>query len=310
MSYKSKGTGLLLAALIAFSSCEGEMEVVQSINEEFAGVEKIQVESSFMEINYQGVSGQAAVQMNGLLESSRSGNFEIEYKQEGNTLFIELDKNGVFGGGNHRAVVNLVGPKDLELSVESGSGKTVVSGIEYPHLHLSSGSGNIRVMQARVPSIRLQVGSGSIEGFDLIGDVDADASSGKIEIDQMQGNLAIEASSGGVKVRNLTGKLNVQMSSGKVEVVNVSEMESMKVSSGSITGTGVGLSPNTRLVSSSGRIAIQSISNLADYNYDFEAGSGRVTVGESSSSGSLKINNGASSTISGSVSSGSIEIKN
>jgi hypothetical protein len=309
MSYKTKSAGLLLGALIAFTSCEGDLEVVQRIDEEFVGIERIEIESEFMEVNYQGIAGQSTVTLDGRLESSRPGNFRIEYEQEGNTLEIELDKNGL-NLGNHRAVVNLVGPKELELNVEAGSGRTVVSGIEYPHLRISSGSGSIEVIQVKAPSIRLQVGSGSIEGYGLVGNVDADASSGKIEIGQMEGDLAIEASSGHVSVKDLTGKLNVQMSSGNVEIANISEMESMKVSSGNVSGTGVGLTPKTRLTSSSGRISIRTFSDLNAFNYDFEAGSGRVTVGESSSSGSLKINNGAPSTISGSVSSGLIEIKN
>ncbi|HSF52582.1 MAG TPA: DUF4097 family beta strand repeat-containing protein [Algoriphagus sp.] len=310
MNHTTKSLALLLGAMITFSSCEGELEVVQSIDEEFSGIERIEINSAFMEVNYEGKSDQSAVELDGILESSRSGNFKIEYSQEGNTLFIELDQNGMFGGGNHRALVNLVGPKNLELNVNSGSGKTVVSGIEYPNLDINSGSGNIQVFMVKAPSINLEVGSGSIEGFNLIGNVDAEAGSGKVEIDQMEGNLDIEASSGAITVRRLSGKLNVEMSSGNLEMGDVAEIERLKISSGNISGSGVGLGPKTRLVSSSGRIEIQTFSNLKAFNYDFEAGSGKVVVGQSSSSGSLKIDNGAASTIAGSVSSGWIEIKN
>ncbi|OOG72389.1 DUF4097 family beta strand repeat-containing protein [Algoriphagus sp. A40] len=310
VNHKVKSLGLLLGLLIFFSSCEGELEVVQSIDEEFSGIERIEINSEFMEVNYEGKSAQTAVELDGLLESSRSGNFKIEYSKEGNTLFIELDKNGMLGGGNHRALINLVGPKNLELNINSGSGKTVVSGIEFPNLDINSGSGNIQVFMVKSPSINLEVGSGSIEGYNLLGNVDAEAGSGKVEIDQMEGNLDIEASSGSISVRRLSGKLNVDMSSGNLDMGDVSEIESLKVSSGNISGSGVGLGPKTRLVTSSGRIDIQTFSNLKAYNYDFEAGSGKVVVGQSSSSGSLKIDNGAANTIAGSVSSGWIEIKN
>lgn len=308
--HTAKSLGLLLGAVITLASCEGELEVVQSIDEEFTEIQRIEIESAFMEVNYEGRAGQTFVELNGVLESSRSGNFKIEYSQEGNTLFIELDQNGLFGGGNHRALINLTGPKNLELNVNSGSGKTVVSGIEYPNLDINSGSGNIQIFMVKAPSINLEVGSGSIEGYNLIGNVDAEASSGKVEIDQMEGNLDIEASSGAIQVRRLSGKLNVEMSSGNLEMGDVTEIESLKVSSGNISGSRVGLGPKTRLVSSSGRIEIQTFSNLKAFNYDFEAGSGSVAVGQSSSSGSLKIDNGAANTISGSVSSGRIEIKN
>lgn len=307
---KTKITGLVAGAMIAFSSCEGEMEVVQTINEDFSGIEHIEIESAFMEVNYTGQEGQSIVELDGLLESSRSGNFKIEYYQEGNTLHVELDKNGMFGGGNHRAVLTIVGPKNVDLDIESGSGKTVVSGVEYPELEISSGSGNIQAMMLKVADIDLEIGSGSIQAYNIIGNVEAFASSGKVEIDQMEGKLDVKASSGAVDVKRLDGKLNVEMSSGNVSLTDVAELESLKVSSGNISGTAVGLGSKTKLVTSSGRISLRTFSNLHDYNYDFEAGSGRVVVGESSSSGSLKINNGAPSTVSGSVSSGLIEIKN
>ena len=310
MNQKTTILGLLLGSMIAFSSCEGELEVVQSIDEEFSGVQRIEIDAEFMEVNYTGKDGQTTVELDGLLESSRSGNFKIEYMQDGNTLDIELDRNGMLGGGNHRATVNLIGPKNIELEVESGSGNTVISGVEYPTLDVNAGSGNIQVLMSKIPSARLEIGSGSLGVYNLIGNVQANASSGKVEVEQMEGNLNIGSASGQVQIKSLSGKLNVEMSSGNIEMANVSEIESLKVSSGNISGSGVGLGAKTKLISSSGRISIQTFSNLSGFNYDFEAGSGRVVVGESSSSGSLKINNGAASTISGSVSSGLIEIKN
>lgn len=305
-----KTSMLLFAALTVFSSCEGELELVQSIDEEFSGVEQIEIESSFMEVNYEGRADQSTVTLDGRLESSRPGNFRIKYKQEGKTLSIELDRSGVVGSGNNRAVINLLGPKVIDLDVESGSGNTMVSGIEFPRLELSAGSGNIKVASSKVTNFDLEVGSGRIEGLNLIGNVEADASSGKLEFDQVKGNLDIESSSGAIVVKDVEGKVNIQLSSGDVNLTNISEIEGLKVSSGNISGTGIGLGAKTRLYASSGRISIQTISNLNGFNYDFEAGSGRVTVGQSSSSGSLKINNGAPYTISGSVSSGLIEIKN
>ncbi|WP_084454413.1 DUF4097 family beta strand repeat-containing protein [Algoriphagus terrigena] len=310
MNQKTTILGLLLGSMMAFSSCEGELEVVQSIDEEFSGIQQIEIDAEFMEVNYEGRVGQTTVELDGLLESSRSGNFKIEYKQDGNTLDIELDKNGMLGGGNHRATVNLIGPKNIELEVESGSGNTVISGVEYPTLDVNAGSGNIQVLMSKIPSARLEIGSGSLGVYNLIGNVQANASSGKVEVEQMEGNLNIGSASGQVQIKSLSGKLNVEMSSGNIEMTNVSEIESLKVSSGNISGSGIGLGAKTKLVSSSGRISIQTFSNLSGFNYDFEAGSGRVVVGESSSSGSLRINNGAASTISGSVSSGLIEIKN
>jgi lia operon protein LiaG len=302
--------GLLLGAMVTFSSCEGEMEVVQSIDEEFLGIQRIEIDAEFMDVNYEGRDGQTTVKLDGFVESSRSGSFRIEYKQEGNKLDVELDRRGVIGRGNHRAKVTLIGPKNIDLEVESESGNTVIAGIEHSRLEVSAESGNIQVLTSKVPTIRMEIASGNIGAYNIIGNVQAKASSGNVEIEQVQGNANINSSSGRVQVKNLTGKLNVELSSGNIQMNDVSEIERLKVSSGNISGSKVGLGPQTKLITSSGKISIQTFTRLNDYNYDFEAGSGRVVVGESSSSGSLKINNGAASTITGSVSSGLIEIKN
>lgn len=302
--------GILLSASLMLSACDGELELVQSIDEEFSGISHIDLESGFLAVNYEGIAGQTEVIMEGILESSRPGNYKIEYDVEGNTLIIGLDQVGVLGVGNHRGILNITGPKDLELNIASGSGTIRVFGIEHPKLSVISGSGSIQVHLIKSPSIKLKAGSGSIEGYNLIGNLDVESSSGGVVIDQMEGDLDILASSGSVNVKTIYGKLNSNLSSGNLQMDNVEEIEVLKVSSGTISGTRIGLGPKTQLISSSGRIEIQTISDLGDFNYDFQAGSGKVIVGQSSSSGVLKINNGSAHTISGSVSSGKIEIRN
>jgi lia operon protein LiaG len=298
------------SALLLLSSCEGEIELVQTIDEDFTGIQRIDIESGFLEVNYEGKTGQTMVSLDGMLESSREGSYRVDYSVTGNTLLIKLDKKGRFGGGNHRGTINLSGPKNLDLNINSGSGKTQVSGIEFPNLDITSGSGRILVTNVKAPAIQLKAGSGAVEGYNLVGNVNVEVSSGQAEIDQMAGNLKIVASSGNVLVKRLTGKLNAELSSGNLDMATVTEIESLKVSSGNITGTAVGLGPKTNLVSSSGKISIQTPSNLRAFNYDIQAGSGKVTVGQSSSTGSIKIDNGALHTVKGSVSSGSLEIKN
>lgn len=305
-----KTLGMVLGTSVILSSCDGEMEVVQSIDEEFSGIERIEIDAEFMDVNYEGKEGQTSVEFDGILESNRAGNFRISYSQEGNTLFIELDRKNLIGSGNHRASINLIGPKELDLNVNSGSGRTVVSGIQFPRLNLDSGSGSIELFNISSSEIYIHASSGTIEGSQLIGNLKTKISSGRVEIDQLQGNLNVESSSGSLNVKRISGKLNVELSSGNLQMSDVSEIERLKVSSGDISGNRVGLGPKTKLISSSGKIVIQTLSDLKSFNFDFEAESGQVVVGQSVSSGSLKIDNGAPATISGSVSSGRIEIVN
>lgn len=306
----SLATGLFLGSVVLFSSCNEELEVVQTINEEYYGINEIEIESGFLEVNYQGVEGQESITLEGLLESSKGNNFRIDISNENGKLRVELDQKGVFGGGRNRGHIYLVGPKDIDLDVEGGSGKIYVSRIDYPNLEVSVGSGTMEINNSSASEMKFEVGSGTILGSDLTGNLIAQAGSGTITFRNVLGDAKITASSGLIDIKNILGSLNSEVSSGRIVMNEVDEIQSLKVSSGSVEGLQVGLGPKTVLSGSSGYFKLQTFSLLSEYNYDFQAGSGRVVVGESSSSGSLKINNGSSFTITGSVSSGNIEIRN
>ncbi|TDQ18589.1 putative adhesin [Algoriphagus boseongensis] len=301
---------MLLGSMLFLTSCYEELEVVQTVNDEFSGVTKIEVESGFLEVNYQGNSNQTFLSLDGLLESSRSGNYRIEYEVIGNTLHVQLKQKGAFGGGRNRGYLNLNGPEDMEVTIESGSGMTRVSTVNSEILKVFAGSGSIELNEVNSYKIHVEVGSGVIKGYDLNGNVIAKAGSGSMDFNRVIGDLEVFASSGNVEVSNLQGQLNSEMSSGRLQLENIDEVQNLRISSGNITGNRIGLGPKTLLSSSSGRIVLRTFSNLNDFNYDLQAGSGRVSVGENSSSGSLKINNGSTYTIHGSVSSGMIEINN
>jgi hypothetical protein len=70
------------------------------------------------------------------------------------------------------------------------------------------------------------------------------------------------------------------------------------------------LGSRTSLQANSGSISIQTPSDLKAFNFDLKANSGSVRVGEQDSDDKLNLNNGASSTVTGKVSSGSIKIVN
>lgn len=301
--------GLLLTPLL-FSCGYGELEVVQTIDEEFYDVQKIDIESGFLEVVYEGVEGKTEVTLTGTLESSRPGAYKVNYQMEGDELKIELDQKNLIGSGRHKGVLYISGPVSIELDVESGSGTTQISNVESSEMELDAGSGRLELYNVAANILDLEVGSGTIKGYNLVGNVKGEAGSGRLEFDQIDGDAKLNVSSGVIRVKSITGKLNSQLSSGNLYMERVNEIEELKVSSGSIEGEDIGLGAKTRLSSSSGRIKIQTYSDLAAYNYDFQAGSGRVKVGDSSSSGSLEIHNGSPYTIQGSVSSGSIEIFN
>ncbi|WP_026953819.1 DUF4097 family beta strand repeat-containing protein [Algoriphagus vanfongensis] len=304
--------GLLLCSTAFLTSCgDGTMEVVQTISEEYAGIKEIQIESGFLEVIYEGIEGQDEVLMTGTLESTRPGSYRLEYYVEGDVLEIELDQKNLIGSGRHQGVLYITGPTAMELDVESGSGIVRISNVQGDELDFDAGSGVIELYRVSANEIDAEVGSGTIKGFDLEGKLLANAGSGRLEFDDVLGDAELNVSSGVIRLKNLSGALNSQISSGNLHMERVNEIQNLRVSSGSIEGTEIGIGgANTVLTCSSGRIRLQTYSDFAEYNFSFQAGSGRVRVGDSSSSGSLEINNGSAVTVKGSVSSGSIEIYN
>ena len=117
---------MLLSGLIAFSACEGELELEQVVNEQFSGIDRIEVDGGFLEIRYDGEEGLTEVNLDGLLESTRSGAYRIAFEKVGSTLVVGLDQVGIFGSGNHRGHIYLKGPEEMNLELESGSGATRV----------------------------------------------------------------------------------------------------------------------------------------------------------------------------------------
>lgn len=301
---------MLLSGLITFSSCDGELELEQVVNEQFAGISRIEVDGKFVEVRYDGENNLTEVTLDGLLESTRSGAYRIEFEKVGSTLVIEVDQVGKFGTGNHRGHIYLQGPKNMVLDLENGSGAVRVFNVIAPNLEVNTGSGTVEMHLNAIENAILHAGSGRIGVFNHQGAVDAGSGSGRIDLEGVRGLASLKASSGTIAVKNLEGILQAEISSGNIDLSEVSEIGKIKTSSGNITGHSVGLGPQTNFVSSSGEIFIRTFSDLSGFNFDLLSSSGKVKVGGNSATGTLKINNNSPHTILGRVSSGSIEIVN
>jgi hypothetical protein len=300
----------LFSGIVLLSSCEGEMEVVQVINEEFPEIQSIEIESGFLDVNYQGDPNATTVTLDALMESNNPGRFIIEYRVEENKLIIDLNQTGSNGGGNNRGYLNLTGPEMMAMNVEVGAGETIIKNIQASSFEINTGSGSVDLANITSPAIVLKVGSGAVNGSNLVGNISLEVSSGNTTLSNVMGNIEAVGSSGKLTLTDVEGLVNTKLSSGNMVFDSVRELGQLEISSGNINALNSGLSQFTGFESSSGNVSIQTSSNLTGFNYDLKAGSGKVTVGESVSSGSLKINNGASYTIIGIVSSGNIVIKN
>ena len=300
---------LLSSTFAALSSCDTNLELVQSINEEFTNITTIEIESSFLDVTYLGNPNAETVQLIGALESSRAGHYSIEYKVDQNKLIIEVERNGS-GAGNNRGYINLTGPELMNIDLEAGSGEVMISQVIADEFEFDGGSGNVELSNISAPELDLELSSGKINAYDLVGNVELEISSGNATISNLEGNLNAVGSSGKFTFKTIKGKVNSSLNSGNGDLNGVQELGNLKISSGNYTVNDSYLGANTRFEGSSGNFDIQTDSNLNDFNFDLKSSSGNLRVGESNSSRSLKINNGSPHTVSGVVSSGNIKIIN
>lgn len=303
---------MAITMLPLVSGClDNNLTVVYEINEEFSGINAIEVDGAFMEVEYIGESGLQEVTMDVLLKSNSDKRYEFIHSVNQDKLQIQVKTNkGISGNLKGEGFIRLKGPRNMVLDMESGSGKLTVQNVVSSEANLTVGSGEIYAKNLSVPAIFLSTTSGKIKAESLTGKVTAALSSGKMELSGIDGNIDADGSSGEMKFTGINGLVNSNISSGKIEMNNVKFLGKAHLSSGQLFATNTGLSAETSLKVSSGTIYIQTLTNLTNFNYNITTGSGKARVGTNQASGSLVINNGAANTIRGEVSSGKIEIEN
>jgi|GEM_PF-272331 len=317
--YSNKKTNLffshliLLGSLLFLTSClDDNLSVVSEVNQDFEGITNVEVDGSFMEVQYIGESGKQLLNLNAELRSNSNKKYEVKYRIVGSTLqvFIETNKGLFSGSAQGEGYIKLTGPRNMKLDLEAGSGKVDVQNVVATETKLQVGSGSVTAKNITSPQISLDVSSGTAKIEEITGLVKATVSSGKLEINRIDGDVVADGSSGQILFKDINGRVDSNISSGKIEMTNVKSIGQINVSSGQLFATNSGLSPQTNLKASSGNIYIQTFSDLRGFNFNITAGSGTVRVGDSQSSGTLNINNGSAHTIRGEVSSGKIEIVN
>ena len=309
-----KSISLFLGIGFLLASCyTPEKTVTQDYEETFEGIKEIELEGKFLEVTYEGKSGDTQVYLNGFLEAPESSGMEITYRKSGSKLKIEVTGDLDFGwnfGNQINGYISLTGPEDIKLSLVNGSGSIEVLNVVHEDINLKVNSGSIKATSIEVGDIQLNASSGSIKGDALTGKVNAQVNSGSITLTDVKGDVYAKASSGSIKMEDVDGVVDATVNSGNIRLNNITELASLSSSSGSVNAENSGLGSRTSLEANSGSISIQTPSDLKAFNYDLKANSGSVRVGEDNSGKKLDIDNGASATISGKVSSGSIKIVN
>ncbi len=304
---------LLIILLGLFCSCDSVPKYqVSDIQKELEGIKKIQVDGGPLEVSYEGDSARSKIFLNAYLESPNKEDPGIVYSVVDDLLIVNFNPGNNWSGwpNNHKGFISLTGPKNVRLVVNNGSGPIFVKNADLEEIILNLGSGKMELATLFGNKIHLSAGSGQINGENLTGDMEVTVHSGHGKLHNLEGNVKVEASSGYLELSQVVGLVDGKVSSGKMKLKDIRELGSLKASSGSIQVENGGLGSHTFLDCSSGSIRIQTDEDLGLFNFYLKASSGSVQVGDQKDGDKLEISNGASSTINGNVSSGSIRISN
>lgn len=304
---------ILLFSLTAFfsTSCsDNSLDLVENINEDFVGITEIEVEGGFLNVTYVGEAGRSSTQLKAQLNASNQRRFDISYRVEGTKLIIELDTRSGLGNPRGEGFIELRGPRNMRLDLETEAGTIRVDNVVSNVIDLETTSGTIDARNLTVNTIEMSATSGTINAQDLTGALEVDVTSGKLNLSRLDGNVNAVLVSGEMTIAQVNGLVNVNNQSGNVELNQVSRIGNAFVISGQIFATNTGLANVTSPRVGSGYIYIQTNSNLRNFNFNITTGSGTARVGTTMNTGSLVLNNGATATIRGEVGTGKLEIVN
>ena len=299
----------LTLALILLAGVSFAQNVLVDAKKNYPNIKKIEVDGGWLEVSYQGGSG-SAVEVVAYLESNDSDQ-DIIFVTIGDVLKITHERKQTNYNWNtkNKGYIRISGPASIALDLKSGSGSMSVSNVSNESTSLKVSSGRISASEIKGDlSIKATSGSLNINGVE--GNVAAGVTSGNAEIMNVKGNVDYESTSGSLTAEQVSGELSVALTSGNAILTNIGTLGSLKFTSGNIRAENSGLGPNTRLNGTSGNFRIQTPSDLRDFNFSLNASSGNLKVGGTNTGKNLEIDNGASSWVRGSVSSGNITIEN
>lgn len=299
---------LFILSLAAISPVWAQVKTIVDVTKSFSGINKIEVSGGQLELEYIGGS-QTEVSVNAFLESTNEDQ-DIVFVTIGDVLKISHKVSNNNNWNNKtKGHIKISGPVGMSLDMKGGSGSVYVENVSSEATNLSVGSGSVSAKNIE-GDVFATAGSGSIKMYGIQGDVKGQVGSGSANMEDINGNINYSSGSGGISVVGVQGIVNVSLTSGNAKLENVSQLGDLKVTSGNVTATNAGLCAETSLSGTSGNFKIQTPSNLRDFNYNLNASSGNITVGNSRGGRNLNIDNGAKSEIKGSITSGNISIVN
>ncbi|SHN02440.1 Putative adhesin [Cyclobacterium lianum] len=295
---------LSLAILFVISMFSAQAQDL--IEKTFSGIEKLEIKSSGIAIDYTGQEGLNEIHLEAKLGPNENTDKSLLMVTVGNTLKIAYDPPRE--NWTSKKHIHLKGPANMLLDIKSGSGSLAVSGIRSDETHLEVSSGQINASNLH-GAVWINGSSGNLNLRNIKGDVSCRLTSGNASLSNIEGNLNFKATSGQLKAENISGLLNAGLTSGNIRLDRVGELGNLEITSGNIKANHAGLGESTQFSGSSGNIQISTASDFNAFNFDLRAGSGNIRIDRQSKAKSLVIQNGDYPTIRGKISSGNIVIQ-
>lgn len=280
------------------------------ITKQYSGIGSLDIQGGPLEVSYTGNGDQKDIDIIAFLGQEEEREKDLVFVTVGDVLKVAYNPNRKFDNYNGpKRYVKITGPENMVLEVKNSSGQILVDKVNGEKTHLSVSSGQIKASHIKGELV-LKGTSGNIQANEVSGSVTCSITSGVSTLTSIEGNLNFSSTSGKLNASHVGGKVNAQLTSGSISLDDVGELGEIVISSGNVKAKGAGLGNTTQFKGSSGSFSIHTPSDLTAFNYDLQAGSGSVSVGKSSGGKKLMIQNGASGTVKGNISSGRINIEN
>lgn len=303
-SKMSLALALLFVAAAAFAQ-----NVIVDTKKSYPGIKKIEVESGWLNVTYNGGSN-SEVNVEAYLESNDDEQ-DIVFVTIGDVLKITHTKkqNNYNWNSKNKGYINITGPEAIALDLKGSSGNISVENVKNETTYLKVSSGKLTATNI-AGDLSIRASSGNLTVTNLEGNIEAGITSGNATFNSIKGDVDYESTSGSLDATDVTGEINVSLTSGNAKLNNIGKLGSIRFTSGNIRANNAGLGENTNLNGTSGNFNIQTPSNLKEFNFSLKASSGNLKVGGTNTGKTLEIENGSGPWVRGSISSGNITIVN
>jgi hypothetical protein len=140
--------------------------------------------------------------------------------------------------------------------------------------------------------VRVETTTGNIRAFSLRGDVNLTTTTGAIHLSDADGAVALASSTGSQTLENVDGHITAESSTGGIQLRGCEARLRLRSITGSQTGSGVLLTGDSRLESTTGRIAVQLENPLSALTFRLASNTGTLRVGAVRTSERLDVGDG------------------